>query len=135
MLSVTDCEREIRQLHDFFVGYYTGTREDFERVEAALDPDFELIHPSGEITDRKAVLDGIDSTAGSYDPGAFEIEIRNVEPVEVCDRRALVRYEEWQTTPEETTGRLSTAYFSPAETSVATAQWHYLQETWLEPEA
>lgn len=133
MLSATECEREIRQLHDFFVGYYTGTREDFERVEEALGSGFELVHPSGEISSRDDVLAGIEDNADSHDSGDFDIEIRNVDPVERGENRALLRYEEWQTTPEGTTGRLSTAYFAPAEAaSVASAEWWYLQETWIE---
>mgnify|MGYP006298330777 CR=1 FL=1 len=134
MLSATACEREMRQLHECFVGYYTGTRDDRERIADALGPGFELVHPGGEISSRDEVLAGIEDNADSYDLGAFDIEIRTVEPVEVREDRVLVRYEEWQTTPEGTTGRLSTAYFAPAEaTSMASAEWRYLQETWLDP--
>lgn len=129
MLSIADCEREIRTLHDCFVDFYTGQREDIDRVEHALGPEFRLVHPSGEVSDRETVLDGIRAQANSYDLGEFDIEIRNVDAIEVRDERALVSYEEWQTTPEEQTGRLSTAYFAPSE--AVAAEWRYLQETWL----
>ncbi len=130
MPSERDCEREIRELHDCFVEFYTGQREDTERVDQALGPDFRLVYPSGERTDREAVIDGIRSQKNRYVPGEFDIEIRNVEPIEIREDRALVSYEEWQTTPNEQTGRLSTAYFAPSE-QVA-AEWRYLQETWLD---
>ncbi|WP_436902006.1 DUF4440 domain-containing protein [Halovenus halobia] len=129
MLSTADCEREIRELHDCFVELYTGLREDIERVEQALGPDFRLVHPSGERSDRETVLDGIRSQKDSYGPSEFDIEIRNVDAIEVREDRALVSYEEWQTTPDEQTGRLSTAYFVPSER--VAAEWRYLQETWL----
>lgn len=130
MPSERDCEREIRELHDCFVEFYTGQRGDTERVDQALGPDFRLVHPSGERTDREAVIDGIRSQKNRYVPGEFDIEIRNVEPIEIREDRALVSYEEWQTTPNEQTGRLSTAYFAPSEQ--AAAEWRYLQETWLD---
>lgn len=129
MLSIVDCEREIRELHDCFVEFYTGQRADIDRVERALGSDFRLVHPSGEVSDRETILDGIRAQKEGYAPGEFDIEIRNVDAIEVRDDRALVSYEEWQTTPDEQTGRLSTAYLAPGE-GVA-AEWRYLQETWL----
>lgn len=133
MLSAADCEREVRDLHDFFTGYYTGERTDFERVEDALGEGFELVYPSGEIASRESILDAIDGKRGRYEHGEFEIEIRAVEPIEIREERALVRYEEWQKTPDGETGRLSTAYFGPADDETeAAAEWRHLQETWLE---
>lgn len=132
MLSERDCEREISELHDCFVEFYTGQREDIERVEQALGTDFRLVHPSGQRLDRDAVLDGIRAQRGTYDPGEFEIQIRNIEPIEVREDRALVSYEEWQTTPDEKTGRLSTAYFAPTDHEEPTAEWRYLHETFLD---
>ena len=129
MFSIADCEREIRELHEFFVAFYTGQRADIDRVEQALGPDFRLVHPGGKRSDREAVIDGLRSQKNSHAPDKFEIEIRNVEPIDVREDRALVSYEEWQTTPDEQTGRLSTAYFAPSEQSAA--EWRYLQETWL----
>jgi hypothetical protein len=132
VLSERDCTREIRELHDCFVEFYTGQREDIERVEQALGPDFRLVHPSGERLDRTAVLDGIRAQQASYDPGEFEIEIRNVESIETPEDRALVSYEEWQMTPDEQTGRLSTAYFAPTDRDEPEAEWRYLHETHLD---
>lgn len=129
MLSIADCEREIRELHEVFVDFYTGQRGDIERVEQALGTDFRLVHPSGEVSDRETVLEGIRAQENSYAPGEFDIEIRNVDAIEVRENRALVSYEEWQTALDEQTGRLSTAYFAPSGT--VDAEWRYLQETWL----
>ena len=46
----------------------------------------------------------------------------------------LVRYEEWQTSPGETNGRISTALFAPHREE-GRVEWQYLHETWLEPPA
>lgn len=135
MLTATVCEREIRELHAFFVEYYAGERDDFDRLEGALGERFELIHPRGETASRDAVLDGIRDTYDTYEPGTFDIEIHDVEPIEILDERALVRYEEWQTSPDGTTGRLSTVYFAAPETGTDSpphAEWRHLQETWLD---
>lgn len=147
-LTVTACEREIETLHEFFVRWYCGTvgRDEFERVERALGPEFERVSPDGDVHGRDAVLSGI---RGAYcEHETFEIEIRNVEPV-VVDEHALVRYEEWQTTPTGGNGRLSTALFVPVDGAPTSmdeadddrepesapepmARWRYLHETWLD---
>ena len=68
-------------------------------------------------------------------PGEFTIDIRNVETIDSWDDRAFVRYEEWQTLPEETTGRVSTVLFATGDENTETetgVAWVHLQETWLE---
>ena len=105
----------------------------FGTVERALAEDFERVAPDGSIDSRQSILDSVRAAYGTYDSGAFEIEIRNVEPVETSEDRALVRYEEWQTAPSGTNGRVSTALFAPASGSgEQPVAWRYLQETWLE---
>jgi hypothetical protein len=139
MLSVTDCEREIEELHALFVRWYRGQadRHEFDRVERALGGSFELVSPDGLVSDRETVLAGIreqhDSRAG------FDIEIRNIKPIDVDGNRAVVRYEEWQSgSTGGETGRLSTALFVPPKTTDGdpdtrpAARWLHLQETWLE---
>jgi len=138
MPSVTDCEREVEELHALFVRWYRGQadRDEFEHVERALGGSFELLSPDGVVSDRETVLAGIreqyDSKTG------FDIEIRNVEPIDVDGDRTLVRYEEWQSgSTGGETGRRSTALFAPPGTADGdpdrrpTARWLHLQETWL----
>jgi hypothetical protein len=128
----SDCEREIEALHEFFVAWYTGTTDDFDRVEAALGARFEMIHPDGNRVSRAAILDSIRETNGSYDPGAFDIDIRAVEMVDSGDGYAVVRYEEWQTTPDEENGRLSTVVFNTDDDTPSGLSWVTVHETWLE---
>lgn len=131
---VEQYRREIEALHDFFADWYCGIRgEDaFTRVEAVLGPEFEMISPEGDRVERDRVIQGIRNARGQYDLGAFEIEIRNVEVLAEPPEHALVRYEEWQTTPEGDTGRLSTVLFREAPNTPEGIEWVDLQETWLE---
>jgi hypothetical protein len=144
MPTLTACEREIRALHEWFVRWYCGDASDFGRVERALAPAFERVTPDGTVQDRAAVIEGIRSNGDAYD--TFDIEIHNVERVATAGEHALVRYEEWQTTPDGENGRLSTALFAPAERTdtesrsgdtanpeLPAVAWLSLQETWLDP--
>lgn len=137
MPTLEACEQEIETLHEFFVEWYCGEtdHEAFQKAEDALAPSFEIISPDSTIHDRETILSDVRNSFDSHEQGEFDIEIRNVKPVDVRDDRALVRYEEWQETPEGTTGRLSTALFGPTDESTGDQQsveWLYLQETWLE---
>jgi len=93
----------------------TGTPDGGPRTPAvglsALAPDFEMVTPVGERRAYADVVDGIRERYASHDPGSFEIDVRNVETRRTLEDHRLVRYEEWQTTAGETTGRLSTVFF------------------------
>lgn len=135
MVRATECEREIRELHEFFVDWYTGAvgSAAFERVESALHSDFERISPTGDVANRHAVRTSIRNAFDSHDPGTFDIEIRNVDPVVQETGYSIVRYEEWQQTSEGTNGRLSTVLFTQASSDRrSTPVWRHLQETWLD---
>lgn len=103
---------EIESLHDFFVAWYTGQRE------------------------NRAVYRAEDVICDSYDRhdvGEFDIEIRNVDVLAEYDDSALV--EEWKETPDGTSGRLSTVVFEPTNERGAGTEslvWRHVQETWLE---
>lgn len=131
------CLREVERLHSFFVEWYTGQlkQEAFERMDGAIAPDFEMVTPDGEVLDREAVLGMVRDTRGAYAPGAFGIDIRNFAPVDLGDDRAVVRYEEWQTTPDGKTGRLSTALFHAAPEAPGEFSWVTVHETWLDGES
>ena len=130
----TRCEAEIESLHEFFVDWYAGERDedDFDRLERALTPGFEMVTPDGVRRDRAAVLEGIRESYGRDEPGAFDIAIRNVELIRRVDDHATVRYEEWQETDGETTGRISTVLFRERPDAPGGLTWVDLHETWLE---
>lgn len=132
------CEREIRSLHDFFVGWYTGVPEQdaFDRFEGALAPSFEMVTPDGEVLARDDIVGYVRAERDTHDE--FDIEIRNVETIDAHKGRSLLRYEEWQKTATEskngteTEGRLSTALFVSSDTAPEGVEWLYLHETPLE---
>lgn len=128
---------EIESLHDFFVEWYTAQADDaaFGRLEDALGPSFEIVSPDGTISSREDILSAIRRSYDTHEVGAFDIQIQNVDTLAEYDDAALVRYEEWQDTPDGTTGRLSTVLFELTGTGEADAgsfEWRHVQETWLE---
>lgn len=134
MPSHSACRVEIESLHDFFVDWFTGQAdgEAIQRLEGALAADFEMVTPAGVRREYAAVVDGIEAAHASYDPDAFGIEIRDVEMRYAGEETALVRYEEWQDTPDGETGRVSTVLFEDAPDAPGGVVWLDLQETWLE---
>lgn len=134
MPSLSESEREIRRLHEFFVEWYAGTvdRSTFDRMDEALEEEFRMVTPDGTLHTRADVLEMVRGSYGRNDPGEFEIDIRNVERRSGFTDHATVRYEEWQTTPDGTSGRISTALLRDEEDAPAGIVWLDLHETWLE---
>jgi len=130
MPRVDACRREITELHAFFVDWYGAEcdRGEFARMERAIGPGFEMVTPEGDVLDRTAVLEMVRDRYGSAVDATFDIDIRNVEGVTASGECAVVRYEEWQTTGEGETGRVSTATFREAE-APAGVRWRHLHET------
>ena len=134
-MPTTDaCRAEIERLHDCFVDWFTGVADEsrFDVVADATAPDFELVGPDGARRDRSAVLGSIRAAYGRDEPDEFDIEIRNVEVRHRVGDYATVRYEEWQETPEEHTGRVSTALLRAADDAPGGLVWLDLHETWIE---
>jgi len=90
-----------------------------------------MVTPDGTRKEYDAVIEGIRRNYKAYKPGNFEIEIRNVETRYAQDELRVVRYEEWQETPSEKTGRLSTVLFEAAADAPGGVVWRDLHETWL----
>jgi hypothetical protein len=127
------CRAEVERLHDAFVAWFTGTADadDFDDIADALGPDFEMVTPDGDRVGREAVLDSIREQYGRDAPGAFDIDIRNVERRHATGDHATVRYEEWQETGEEPTGRVSTVLFREDDAAPGGLLWLDVHETWL----
>jgi hypothetical protein len=134
MPSHATCRHEVESLHEFFVDWYTGrTPEDrYDRLERALSSGFEMVTPDGTRREYADVVDGIRAGYAGREPGTFDIEIRNVETRYAVENHRLVRYEEWQETPEETTGRLSTVFFERDPDAPGDVVWLDVHETWLD---
>lgn len=134
MPTHSTCRDEIETLHDFFVDWYAARipKHEFVRMERAIAPGFEMVTPDGVRCERSAVLEAVRESYGRDDPGEFDIEIQNVELIERLDGHALVRYEEWQTTADERTGRVSTVLLREESAAPGGLQWIHVHETWIE---
>ena len=136
--TATACALEVEDLHEFFVGWFTGTiandPEAWSRAEHAMAPGFVLIPPGGQRLERSALLEGIRGMHASRKPGAFEIWTKNFELVHAGPDLIAARYEEWQRRDGETLGRVSSAVFVPHAPAPHGVAWLSVHETWL-PEA
>lgn len=134
MSSYATCRREIASLHEFFVAWFTGRTgtDNYDRVERALATEFELVTPAGRRREYADIVDGIRAAYASREPGSFDIEIRNIEPRYTVDSHTLMRYEEWQDTPDGLTGRVSTVLFEADPDAPGDVVWLDLHETWLD---
>ncbi|WP_277554465.1 DUF4440 domain-containing protein [Halobaculum limi] len=134
MPTESACRAEVERLHDCFVAWFAGTaaRDDFDAIADALAPGFEMVVPDGSRRGRDAVLDAIRSAYGRDDPGAFDIDIRNVEVRHDHADCATVRYEEWQGTPDRTTSRVSTALVREDDDAPNGLLWVDVHETWMD---
>lgn len=126
-------EREINELHAFFVDWFTAklphTPESFARFDKVTHPNFHVINPAGVLaagTDLKQVI--YDEYDQRHD---FRIWIENYQHRAQHGDVHIVTYEEWQERNEKTTARLSTAVFIEDEATPNGAQWLHVHETWM----
>lgn len=91
-----------------------------------------MVTPAGQRQSRAAVVESVRESGGREEPGAFDIEIRNVEIREQAGEYATVRYEEHQVRQSERTGRISTVGFRADDAAPGGVVWVDLQETWLD---
>lgn len=127
------CVREIEDLHQFFEDWLSATLpntdEAFRRLDRALAPEFQLIHPSGEWRRRDDILTGLRQAHGDR-PG-LTIEIKDVRLREAREELVAATYEEWQCGEEHEDGRLSTVLFRESLEAPAGLRWLHVHETWL----
>ncbi len=131
------CEMEIVDLHRFFVAWMSGslvrTAAEFSRFADVLDEDFVIVSPRGIITERLALIDGLEKAHGGRAGGdeVFRIWIEKARMRPLADDLCLTVYEEWQHVGETTTGRLSSALFGLRPGTPNGVAWLHVHETWL----
>lgn len=130
-------EKEVVDLHQFFEDWFNGKLDnnetEFDRFDAVMAADFEIINPAGVSSSRAGIIDRLQGSHG-FQSGATEpmrIWIENVRSRALSGELHLVTYEEWQETEGVTRGRLSTAIFSNKAGTPNGVQWHHVHETWL----
>lgn len=128
-----ECLREVVELHRFFEQWFNGTvaQEDviFGRFAHILAPDFTIIPPSGNLIPRQPLLDGLWSAYGSDSHIKIWVENANFRPI--TPSIGLVIYQEWQTTADKTTVRISSAIFRSQLGLPNNIVWLHVHETWF----
>jgi hypothetical protein len=126
---------EVVGLHEFFVGWLTGSLEEsdevFGRFLDALHPDFSMIAPSGVVLDRDAVLASVRAGHGTAD-ASLAIEIRDVVECLISGDAVVVRYEEWQFIGGAVDSRrVSSAVLVRTPGAGDAVRWRHLHETFV----
>lgn len=134
------CRREIRQLHRFFVDWFTGSLPNdastFARLERALAEGFQMISPHGLRLDKPELLKRLRSAHGAHADDTFDIEIRNIDVRHMLGPLCLLTYEEWQQRGDDPpNGRLSSVLFQDVEDAPNGVEWLHVHEVWLPPPA
>jgi len=132
-VEIADLVRcEIEALHEFFVGWFSGTlaESEFERgFMIRFAPDFLLVPPAGTLLSLNQIAETVRSAHGSN--REFRVAIRNVALRRQFDGHILATYEEWQrnalaSTPPDN-GRIATVLFRDTRP----LEWLHIHETWL----
>ncbi len=129
-------QHEVERLHVFFEEWFRGSlpREtsEFSTFADTLAEGFVIVSPSGRLTPREPLLQGLEGAHGRWreDPGA-RIWIKNVQVRHQVGQLLVVTYEEWQHQLDETRGRLSTALLEARGDGPNGLTWLHVHETWL----
>jgi len=111
------------------------TDDEYDRAEAAVPDDFEIVSPTGDRRDGKTLRADLRNGHGTFadaDP-PFEIRVANVRTRAESADSCLVTYEEWQRADGGWEGRVSSALFRRADAPNG-VEWVHLHETWLPDE-
>lgn len=129
------CEREIRELHRFFVDWFVGRIPDddpsFARLERALMERFRIVTPEGQVIDKVSLLGRLRSAHGVRADRSLTIDIRNVRVRHLEPPLCLLTYEEWQHLDGVPNGRLSTVLFREDATAPHGVAWLHVHEVGL----
>lgn len=128
--SVAACAAEIVALHRVFEATLgaPGT-EDGGRYEAAFEPNFTMVMPSGRRLERAEVLAFLRGAPGVRGEG-FRIAIEDIAPLYVTPPLVLMHYVERQWVGGVETARRAAALF---DVSHDVPRWAFVQETWITP--
>ena len=131
-------EREIHDLHEFFVEWFAGQCANEESVFQGrflerFSSSFFYIQPGGSTLTFETLQNRMRHAHGA--PKDFAILIRNVRVRFTDVHGVVVTYEEWQRNARMSkpanNGRLSTALLKVDGSEL---RWQHLHETWLPPD-
>jgi hypothetical protein len=136
-MSLPPWHAEIVALHDFFVGWLSGTLPatdaTYARLVDTMAPEFAMVTPGGASIPRERLLAQLRAAHGSR-PG-WTIWIERAELRAAQGGLTVATYEEWQRHADGmVTGRLSSVVFREQPGTPNGLVWLHVHETWL-PEA
>jgi hypothetical protein len=126
--------REVRALHEFFVGWFRGDLTDFAPCAAAFAADFRMITPDGAAHDRAAVMQRLIGARASA-PADFAIDILQPHVAWQSADAVLLEYVERQYRDGRIGERKSTGLFTDEIAAPRGVVWRHLQETWMTQDA
>ncbi|MHC5027034.1 MAG: hypothetical protein ACYTGR_09790 [Planctomycetota bacterium] len=128
-----DGQREVRDLHVFFEGWFKGslprTPEAFARFDDMTTPDFHLVTPAGRVVGKSRLEAMLESEHGSWNQGQHRIWIANYTERARATEILLATYEEHQEHNGAATCRLSSVLFQVAPEAPNGLRWMHVHET------
>ena len=128
-------QREIETLHEFFVGWFTGTLPESVFNSAFMQrfsPELVFVPPAGNLLGLPELSASVRAGYGT-NPN-FRIQIRRVQVQQEFAGYVVATYEEWQrnalASKPPDNGRIATVIFSLGEQ----LKWCHIHETWLPDE-
>ncbi|MEL7045800.1 MAG: hypothetical protein AAGL66_12375, partial [Pseudomonadota bacterium] len=98
--------QEVIALHEVIEGWLAGripnTDEAYARFSEAMAQDFEIVSPTGVLSDRSTIVSSLRGAHGSRQ-ASFSIAVRNIKTRLLRPPLALLTYEEWQFEETRTT--------------------------------
>jgi len=126
-----ECQNNIIVLHEFIESWLKGTvdksKQIFQYFEDALDSNFVIVNPGGDLQLKEQVTKNLWSAYGTQSE-SFNINIKNITIRFMSDSVCLLNYEEHQTGTEVTT-RISSVLFKKSK-NTNNYHWLHLHETW-----
>ena len=131
------CEKEVIGLHDFFAQWFKAEIEnnnaEFSRVEKALNENFMLIIPTGELLTREKLLQQLRAGYASHkdDEIEYQLWVKNIRCRLVEGNLCLLTYEEWGKVHGKVTARLSSALFRKNNEAINGVEWIHVHEVYI----
>ena len=126
--------REVVSLHEFIEAWMAGslpdTDETYARFAEAMAEDFQIISPSGALSDRTKILSAFRGAHGVRSK-VFSVVIKNFRTRLIAPPLMLATYEEWQYENDAATARVSTVLIRRDAAKPGGVAWVHLHETWL----
>ncbi len=134
---IEDCKKEIIGLHLFFEQWFKAeienTEKTFSRLDNALNPNFQLIMPTGDLSSREQIIYQIKTSYASHknDNTPYRLWVKNVQHRLTIGDVCLMTYEEWAEVHGKVNARLSSALFKKNSNTINNVEWIHVHEVFI----